>query len=323
MKYLLLILLFLPLPLLAITESSTGPSITASVKPDKPSPNQVVTISLNSYQLDLDRSRITWFVNGERRESAVGLKTFTVTTGPLGTPTIIKVTTVSGTQVAQKIIDLKPGQVDLLWEADTYTPPNYQGKALPTPESWVTIWARPYLTTSSGSIIPSTNLVYKWYQNGNLLSNQSGANKETLRTQLGNTFDRNEIKVLVSASDGTEALGTVDFKITTPKIIFYPLTEEGNIDYSRALPDQITFTTNTPKIAAAPFYLSRQDGEIMINWNIDGKEVGKGNVVELAGRGSEEEINVVATAENPSSVFQKALKSIKVILKPEYDIFPF
>lgn len=323
MKYLFLILFFLPLPLLAVTESSTGPSVTTSIKPENPGPNQLVTISLNSYQIDLDRSQVTWFVNNERRQGGVGLKSFTFTTGPLGTPAIIRVTAVSGTQLAQKIIDLKPGEVDLLWEADTYTPPGYMGKALPTPESWVKIWARPSLTNRSGSIIPTTNLVYKWYQNGNLLSNQSGANKDVLRIQLGNTFDKNEIKVLVSGSDGTEALGALDFKIATPKIIFYPLNSEGMIDYSQALLDQITFPTTNPKIAAVPFYISTQEGETKITWSVDGKEAGSGDIIELAGRGSEEEMRVVATVENTSSVFQKALKSIKVILKPDYDLFPF
>lgn len=323
MKYLFfLILFFLPLPLLAVTESSTGPSMTASIKPENPGPNQSVTISLTSYQIDLDRSQMVWWVNNERRESGMGLKTFTFTTGPLGAPAVVKVTAVSGIQLAQKIIDLKPGQVDLLWEADTYTPPDFLGKALPTPESWVTIWARPSLTARNGSIIPPTNLVYKWYKNGNLLSNQSGVNKDTLKIQLGNTFDQNNIKVLVSASGGIEAVGEIDFKITTPKIVFYPVSAEGEINYSQALGARATFTTNNPQIIAEPYYLSnnRQND---VTWTINGESAGKGNIIELAGRGSEEEMEVTASAINSSSIFQKALKSITVILKPNNAIFPF
>lgn len=322
MKYLFLILLFLPLPLLAVTQSSSGPSMTAAIKPETPGPNQSVTISLNSYQIDLDRSQIAWFVNNERREAGVGLKSFTFTTGPLGTPAVVRVTAVHGLQLAQKTIDLKPGQVDLLWEAGTYTPEGYLGKALPTPESEVTIWARPALTTRSGAIIPSANLVYKWYKNGNLLSNQSGANKDVLKTKLGNTFDQNNVAVLVSAADGTEAVGEIDFKITAPKIVFYPVSPEGEIDYARALGASATFTTNSPQIIAEPYYLSN-NGQNDITWTINGESAGKGNIIELAGRGSEEEMEVTASAINSSSIFQKALKSITVILKPNNAIFPF
>lgn len=325
MKYLILLFLFFPFFAGAVTESSLGASISSDIKPEYPRPDQEVTVTLNSYQLNLDQAQITWFFNTEKRGSGLGLKTFTVLTGPLGTPAVIRAVINVGGQTAEKLINLRPATVDLLWEAHTYTPPGYLGKALPSPESLVTIWADPQLPIANGGLRAASGLTFKWYRNGNLLSQSSGAGKDSLQTRLGNTFDRNQISVLVSANDGTVAVGELDFRVVSPRIVFYPVRDEGSVDYTRAVGSIITLTGLEPRLAAEPYYIANplEEGtRVNFNWQVDNKPAGNGNIIRFNNTGAEE-LAVNLEVNNPESIFQKAVKSIKVILAPSHDIFPF
>lgn len=65
-------------------------------------------------------------------------------------------------------------EVDLLWQGETYTPPFYEGKALWSHQSRITLVAIPHGLGNSAS------LNYKWTKNGTVLGNINGVGKNTL-----------------------------------------------------------------------------------------------------------------------------------------------
>ncbi len=64
--------------------------------------------------------------------------------------------------------------IDLLWSTNAYTPPLYQGKALPIRESTIEIAAITYSTDR-----PDSELFFSWYLNNQLMREESGRGKNT------------------------------------------------------------------------------------------------------------------------------------------------
>jgi len=64
----------------------------------------------------------------------------------------IKVVSRRGGYLEEKIT-FQPALVDLMWEANTYTPPFYKGKALTSSKSSITVTAIPQLKTSDKKIL--------------------------------------------------------------------------------------------------------------------------------------------------------------------------
>ena len=70
-----------------------------------------------SYDIDLDRSAITWFVNGKAVKSGVGEKTLSTKTGANGAPLVVRAEIVAGGKTIIKERTIIPADVDILWEA--------------------------------------------------------------------------------------------------------------------------------------------------------------------------------------------------------------
>ncbi|MEI6494591.1 MAG: hypothetical protein WCO03_00830, partial [bacterium] len=65
----------------AITERNYKGSLITNIKPANPGPNENVSISLVSFEANLDQSNITWKVNGKEERSGVGERNFNFRTG--------------------------------------------------------------------------------------------------------------------------------------------------------------------------------------------------------------------------------------------------
>lgn len=151
-----------------------------TTNPATPSPNQKVAVSLQSSSLDLDSSTITWTINGVVISNGKGIKTIETTTGPIGSNTVINVSVDSVGGSFNKTITLNPGDVDLLWQGDTYTPPFYKGMPLWSDQSMITFVAIPHVADSSGNTINPKSLIYRWSKDGTVLGYNSGANQNSL-----------------------------------------------------------------------------------------------------------------------------------------------
>jgi len=142
-------LIFAALPAYAQFDTSEG-ALSISPNPQYPLPNSTVQLTAESPLLDLANSDIEWTVNGAAAGSGQSIK---LTVGAPGSATNVSVSVSgqSGDDSAQ--LTLIPTSIDLLWEADSYTPPFYRGRAVPTSGSTIRLFAVPHFVASDGTVI--------------------------------------------------------------------------------------------------------------------------------------------------------------------------
>src|SRR5204862_2475166 len=128
-----------------------------------------------------NRATITWQVDGKTVESGVGVRALSIRTGAVGaSQTVTVLVRPSGTtDTLRATLTITPAEVDLLAESSSYTPEAYQGKALFTAGSQITITAIPNFVDGSGKQIPPEKLVYNWQRNFEGVSRASGYGKYT------------------------------------------------------------------------------------------------------------------------------------------------
>lgn len=75
------------------------------------------------------------------------------------------ITSLSGKNMG-KIIIFQANDVDILWQAETYTPPFYQGYARPSFGSDLKLFAIPHIKDSLGNTIAKDKLIFNWQKDG-------------------------------------------------------------------------------------------------------------------------------------------------------------
>ena len=139
--------------------------ISIKVSPENPRPFSATTISLTSFSTDLNKANIEWRSGGKLVLSGTGKTKYIFTTGGPNTVTSFDINIIpEGASAINKMLTINPSDIDLLWEAmDSYTPPFYKGKALPSTESQIKIVAYP--NTSGLSNTNQKNISYTWKNN--------------------------------------------------------------------------------------------------------------------------------------------------------------
>ena len=99
--------------------------------PNYPEPNTVVFINLTLYTDDLNSADINWYKDGKSVLSGKGETKYSFRMGGVGEETTIeiKIKLLSGASFS-KSFTLNPASVNLVWEANSFVPPFYKGKAL-------------------------------------------------------------------------------------------------------------------------------------------------------------------------------------------------
>ena len=115
-----------------------------------------------SYQFDVNRSAITWILDGKPslKEKA---KTVVFVSPNLGKESILTVNIITNQGVkTSKIKKFSGSDIDFLWSANTSVPAGYKGKALAGRKAFIKITALPNLYLASGITFTGSNLVYDW-----------------------------------------------------------------------------------------------------------------------------------------------------------------
>jgi hypothetical protein len=176
-------LIFLPVLIHAQTvgvQDITSAGTLLYTTPPTPGPGQNYTASLESSSVDLDSGTIIWTVNGKQVQKGQGIKSLSLTNGPLGSKTVIGVTVNSSNGNVTKSLTLQPASVDLLWQGRGYTPPFYKGRTAWTNQGQITFYAVASVLGSSGTKVNPSNLVYRWSKDGTVLGASSGAGKSII-----------------------------------------------------------------------------------------------------------------------------------------------
>lgn len=251
--------------------------VSFGISPENPEPRQPVTITLESYSIDLDRSTIKWYVDTLLAQEGKGLKNLTFQANDLGKPSIVKIIIDSDKGQLTKNITVNPSAVTILWEADTYTPPFFKGKSLFSHQSVVKFVAQPQLVVN-GKVLRPTNLIYRWSKDGTVLGNQNGYGKQTL-TLTGSVISR-PMRIFVEVEDpqtGAVASGVTVLEPVEPEIVMYEVDPLYGIQYHKALIGSLPLLTREVTLTAIPYFFSSQyasnDSRVLYTWSINGETI--------------------------------------------------
>jgi hypothetical protein len=221
-----------------------------STIPLDPQPGQQVTVTAQSYAADLSQDMLVWTYNGKTIGSSTGQTQITVTAPAAGNTGTI-VVTASGSDLDSAItasLTLRPGSVDLLWEgADSYTPPFYKGRALPSSQGIIRVVAVP-------SINAPRQMSFDWTQNDNALPSQSGFNKSSLLFQNDSLVSTEHISVTESGGNFS-GNGSVDITPGDPGIVGY-INSDGYIDYANGSTGNFNISGTGTIIHLEPYFFS-------------------------------------------------------------------
>lgn len=270
---------------------ASSSSVAIEVIPEVPGPFERATLVLTSYAADLDRSLVVWSVNGKEIQRGIGKKSFSFILGGVGSVSVVRVDVQTSTLgTITNTLTFNPGYVDILWEAsDSYVPPFYKGKALPSSQANMRLTAVPTMLSANGNLFAPESLVYNWKQDFKYSEfyDQSGFGKQSVTFQKNMLLNGEFIQAEVSSLSGKDgALGEISVDQYSPRVLLYrddPLT---GIDYAHALSEKFTLDRQEINLVAEPYYFSSRgrEGGLSFAWRLDGKalpenEGGKSRIV--------------------------------------------
>ena len=308
--------------LLCGTTANAIPStnISVNIAPPNPAPYENVAITLSSFVDNLDSVLISWSVNGKTVSEGIGKKSFSATAPGAGGETKVVALVYLPEGTTDTTILIKPSVMVLLWQAnDSYVPPFYRGKALPSPDSEVKVVAIPEIRTSSGNVSPK-NMTYYWKKDYTNSVDGSGYGKNSFLFTNDYLEDANNISVTASTVDqkySSEA--GIDIAMAEPKILFYKNDSILGTLWDRILPD--TYKIQGPEIVeAAPYFISPkelQNPALIWSWFINDALVNltsfKKNLMPIsAPERTHGTSKLKLEIKNRDKIFQTATKEINV-----------
>lgn len=244
------------------------------IAPETPGANEMVIIEVQGVGSFLGNADITWTHDGKMVKRGVGERSYSFTTGALGTRTSISVVIDSSQGYFTKTFTFNPSRINLVWEADTTIPALYRGKALYSGGSSYKVVAFP--TVYSGSSRVSANaLSYQWFYRGEAVPEASGLGRWTF-SKTGDQLQPGE-EIAVEAYYGTAKVGRAELFIPAvdPIVLFYQRDPLRGPIYENALPSRLALIAKEITVQAEPFFFSaksRQSGLAPFSWTLNDTE---------------------------------------------------
>jgi hypothetical protein len=254
-----------------------GPSTIITLSPNNPKPNQLVTASLvTTVADDLVGARVRWSVDGEILTEGTDVTQASFVAGELGSETIItaQVTLLSG-EIVTATAAVRPVEVVLSWEADTYAPELYPGRKLYSTGAFIRAEAHARFLNDAGERIDPQNLMYHWRRNGSALEEQSGRGRSSIFMEGPKFYGRDVLTVTVSTPDKTlVGESAVLVETSEPVLLLYA------VDPLLGLLNHLSLHSGTQapymSLAAAPYFMSAQKSSsknLEYQWTVNGRSV--------------------------------------------------
>lgn len=165
--------------------------------------------------------------------------------------------------------DLKINNIELIWSNDSYVPPLYQGRALPSIGSKILVDA--VVVASGGN--PS-NLKYSWFIDDIFQKNKSGYGKNSFYFYASQRPGNSQtIKIQIFNDDRTifeERI--IQIPIVSPEIAIYP-SNGNNYVADRANEVSVVLPDKEFSFFARPYFFSIEKfADFVFEWNFAGQE---------------------------------------------------
>lgn len=247
------------------------------LSPEFPEPNQSVTVTARSFSFDPDATFLSWTHNGKNVASGKGVTSYSFNTGPAGSLHRVSVSVSAKGATFSDTLTFRVPDLLLAWEAQTYTPPGYRGRALPTSGSLVRVHAFPEIFASATQTANPENLIYQWKIDDTDARDQSGRGKKSFSFRAANGKGVTHlVSVIVTSEDkSAAAFAKVDVRLEDPHILFYedktlegPRYESASARFSVASGEEL-------RLRAEPFFfLAGSIEALSYQWRVDGRLIG-------------------------------------------------
>lgn len=230
-------------------------ALQVSIVPDIPEPGERVWANAESFTADINRAQVVWSLNGIPVKSGRGEKAFSFTVSDVGALTTLGISVIGADGVVtERSFSFSPASVDLLWQATSYVPPLYAGKALLPPMGSYRVVAIPHVV-QGGATIPVGQLSYTWKRDGTVLGSASGYAKNVL-DMTGSKLGRvQRIEVVVEDPSGkTVVKKTLIIPTVEPQIIFYENHPLSGMHFERAIEGSYHPENDEVAIIGYPFF---------------------------------------------------------------------
>ncbi|MCC6290668.1 hypothetical protein IT398_01190 [Candidatus Nomurabacteria bacterium] len=206
--------------------------------------------------------------------------------------------------------------VNLIWSADTHSPPFYAGHSIATPQSKIKVLA----LVDSWAQAPS-NLEYTWKRNGQLLLKSSGFGQNILTFSAGKAGETERINVAVSdPAQTTRQEQTITIPVTNPSISIYRNESLTGINYAQAIDDNLILGQPEINLFAEPYFFPKTDvtsGKIDYRWRLNDQRVvpdplDSRLITFAAPSGTTGQNTITINAESLNTVFQSAKKQFQI-----------
>ena len=301
-------------------DPSLSKDILLTLSPAYPGPHEQVRVAAQTFSFDVNAVSLSWHVNGTLVKSGKGVTDIMVTTGSMGTPTSIMVTAAPPTATQYKnSLTIWPSSLDVLWYTDTYTPPGYQGKALPVRGSVITLVAMPSFVTKDGSYDQKT-LLYEWRIDNILQKTASGKGKNTFLlavTKNKNVPPQAVVRVYNENKTITQEK-RVEIAIREPELLFYELHPLQGPLYQQAIGNTFQVASGgETRILAEPYYTSGESSFLRYQWNIDNTNISSDSdhpeiLSYSTESGSRAQQTIALEITNPFNILEQIRKSFRI-----------
>lgn len=261
--------LFMFVPIIAHAVSD----IDITLVPPNPAPYEEVQVVISSYTFDPNIAMITWKTGKNTILSGVGAKKLSVLMGPAGQaiPISYKAVLADGSTYTGSLV-LSPQSVDLLYESkESYVPPFYEGRSLPSEGAVVRVTAIPSI--SEGSVkVPQNSLSYNWYIGGDYSEQASGVGRSVATIALDYLTHSTDVRVVIRSPRGVSAEKTITIPPHAVMPLLYSYNELMGVDLSHTFFRRIELTGDIT-LSLEPYYLSTNNGlnaYSSYDWYLDG-----------------------------------------------------
>lgn len=200
--------------------------------------------------------------------------------------------------------------ISLVWQADTYTPPFYQGKALHTGGSSYEVIALP----PSG--YTTQNLVFTWEKDARTLGSLSGRGQNVLSLEGGVVNSVVDIRVIVSTPAGTElGRGRIVLAPQDPRVVLYQRDPARGTLFEHAL-SSFSLTDDEITVEAVPYFFSDTPSTLLHVWRLNSEQLPEEQNFVVTLRRPEEESGqstLSFSVEHPQKFMQEAQTSATIM----------
>ena len=296
------------------------------MSPLHPRPGELVRINAHSTLIDLSLTALEWTENGKKIGGGISIADIEIKAGILGTETTVTVIVLEkGIERARESMRINPTELDLLWESDSYVPPFFRGRAIPSAGTNLYLQAIPRFKRTNGSFIPVSDIAFTWRRNGYILQKVSGRGAAKAALGSPSFLGADTISVEARSSDNLfEAVESVRIPSVEPRLVLYENHPLFGVMYHDAFLPQNYRGEVEMSLLAVPYFAEAEmdsDNRLIYEWKVNGNAIANNperpNSITINASGSSGLALVELALSHATNLFLNSFGSWSVTLSSE------